>query len=85
MSGTSISFVDPTSDSQITVPATPGTPVGISFDQLGGFEFQQDTLLFPSFQADTTIDINGWYFSLEDESGFILLESGQELLQERQA
>lgn len=76
-----------TTDLKIKVDesAMDGSPVGIGGDIIGGFEFETESLLFQDFDPDTLIDIDGWYFELENEDGSILLESGDELLLERQA
>jgi hypothetical protein len=61
-----------------------GGSQGLGFDQLGGFEFETDSLLFPSFQADTVIDPEDWNILLADGNN-LLLSSGFNLIRGRQA
>jgi hypothetical protein len=86
MSKVPITFDDDDGDTNILVDErfADGGAQGMGFDQLGGFEFVTDTILFPSFQADTGIDVDGWYLTLED-GDLLLLESGEEILLEAQA
>jgi hypothetical protein len=87
MSKVQISFTEEAPDSNIQVDdhATSGDPQGVGFDQLGGFEFVTDSLLFSDFETDVDINIEGWSLELENEEGFLLLESGAKIQLEAQA
>lgn len=87
MSKIQISFPDDDADSEISIVAdtVSGAPQGLGLDLFGGTEFVTDTILFPSFQTDIDINIEGWYLFLEDGEGVILLEGGQKILLEMQA
>lgn len=52
-----------------------GSPVGLSFDELGGFEFRTDVVLYPPISGEVGPDVDHAKILLEDGS-YLLMEDG---------